>query len=275
MESKSKTHPRALITGASSGIGAAFAERLARDNYELIIVARRVGRLEALAKVLKAKYHAPVEVLAADLSDPDQLKTVEQRITHDSALDMLVNNAGFGGYQPFINLDPNKSDELIRLQVTAVTRLTRAALPLMISSGKGTIINVSSRLAFSGSLTAPSLPKRAVYAGTKAYINTFTQILHSELTGTGVTVQALCPGVVRTEFHERMGMDPSRIPTSMVMKPEDVVEASLAGLRLGEVVCIPALVDPTLLDQVHQSEFKLLEGSGGGTVAERYVSKYA
>lgn len=275
MESKSKTHPRALITGASSGIGAAFAERLARDNYELIIVARRVGRLEALAKVLKAKYHAPVEVLAADLSDPDQLKTVEQRITHDSALDMLVNNAGFGGYQPFINLDPNKSDELIRLQVTAVTRLTRAALPLMISSGKGTIINVSSRLAFSGSLTAPSLPKRAVYAGTKAYINTFTQILHSELTGTGVTVQALCPGVVRTEFHERMGMDPSRIPTSMVMKPEDVVEASLAGLRLGEVVCIPALVDLTLLDQVHQSEFKLLEGSGGGTVAERYVSKYA
>ena len=275
MENKSKTRARALITGASSGIGAAFAERLARDNYELIIVARRVGRLEALAKVLKAKYHAPVEVLAADLSDADQLKTVEQRITHDSALDMLVNNAGFGDYQPFINLDPNKSDELIRLQVTAVTRLTRAALPLMISNGKGTIINVSSRLAFSGSLTAPSLPKRAVYAGTKAYINTFTQILHSELTGTGVKVQALCPGVVRTEFHERMGMDPSRIPASMVMKPEDVVEASVAGLRLGEVVCIPALVDPTLLDHVHQSEFKLLDGSGGGTVAERYASEYA
>ena len=270
MKEESKSHPRALITGASSCIGAAFAERFAHDNYELIIVARRVGRLEALAKVLKAKYQAPVEVMAADLADPDQLKTVEQRITHDSALDMLVNNAGFGGYQPFINLDPNKSDELIRLQITAVTRLTRAALPLMVSRGSGAIINVSSRLGFSGSLSAPSLPKRAVYAGTKSYINTFTQILHSELTGTGVKVQALCPGVVRTEFHERMGMDSSRIPASMVMSPEDVVEASLAGLRMGEVVCIPTLEDSTLLDQVHQSEVKLWDGSGSGKSAERY-----
>lgn len=271
MEHESKTRSLALVTGASSGIGAAFAERLARDKYGLIIVARRVGRLEALAQVLKKKYQAPVEVLQADLSDPDQLKNVEERISHESALEIVVNNAGFGAYQPFVNLDPNKADELIRLQIVAVTRLTRAALPQMVTRGKGTIINVSSRLAFSGSLTAPSLPKRAVYAGTKAYINAFTQILHSELAGTGVRVQALCPGVVKTEFHERMGMDSSRIPASMVMKPEDIVQASLAGLKLGEVICIPAMQETTLLDQVHQGEFNLWERTGGGTLAERYT----
>ena len=223
-----KPYRYALITGASSGIGAAFADRLARDKCELIIIARRVGRLETLARILREKYSARVEVLQADLSDRAQLKSVEDRVSHEPALDLIVNNAGFGGYQPFVNLEPDKADELIRLQITAVTRLTRAVLPAMVSNKKGAIINVSSRLAFSGSLTAPSLPKRAVYAGTKAFVNAFTQILSAELAGTGVKVQALCPGVVRTEFHERMGMDSSRIPASMVMKPEDVVEASLA-----------------------------------------------
>lgn len=272
MAEASKAKPRALITGASSGIGAAFAERLARDNYELIIVARRTGRLEALANVLKSKYQAPVEVLPADLADPHQLRDIERRIMHDSALDLLVNNAGFGGYQPFLNLDPDKADELIRVQVTAVTRLTRAALPNMVARGRGAIINVSSRLAFSGSMTAPSLPKRATYAATKAFVNTFTQILHSELAGTGVKVQALCPGVVKTEFHEKMGIDYSRMPAVIIMKPDDVVEASLKALHLGEVICIPALEDPGLIDRVHQSEFTLLERSGGGKLAERYTS---
>ena len=273
MSKEQRTLPRALITGASSGLGAAFAERLARDSYELIVVARRVGRLEALAKILKAKYNAAVEVLPADLADSIQLHSVEQRLIHDAPLDMLVNNAGFGGYMPFTNIDPNKADELIRLQVSAVTRLTRAALPAMISRGSGAIVSVSSRLAYSGSLNAPSMPKRAVYAGTKAFINAFTQILSNELTGTGVKVQALCPGVIKTEFHERMGMDSSRIPPSIVMNPEDVVEASLAGLKLGEIVCVPALEDTKLLDQVHQSEFRLWEGSGSGSLAQRYSAK--
>ncbi len=270
MLNKSVAHHRALITGASSGIGAAFAERLARDQYNLILVARRRERLQTLAKKLTSEYGVTIEVMASDLSDQSQLRTVELRIARDAALDMLVNSAGFGGYQLFATLDPNRAEELIRLQVTAVTRLTRAALPPMVNRGSGSIINVSSRLAFTGSLSAPSLPKRATYAATKAYINTFTQILQSELTGTGVRVQALCPGVVRTEFHERMGMDLSRIPTSMVMKPEDVVEASLAGLELGEVLCIPALEDSSLLDKLHQSESDLLERSGGGTLAQRY-----
>jgi short-subunit dehydrogenase len=271
MDNKLKKRRLALITGASSGLGAAFADRFARDHYDLIVVARRIERLEALAKVPRSKYEAHVEVLPADLTNADQLREVEHRIANEPDLDILVNNAGFGAYKPFIDLDPDTADELIQLQVTAVTRLTRAALPGMASRKRGTIINVSSRLAFSGSMTAPSLPKRATYAATKSYINTFTQIIHSELTGTGVMVQALCPGVIKTEFHERMGMDPSRIPPSIVMKADEVVDASLAGLKLGEVVCIPALEDPALLDQLHKVEFTILERSGSGTMASRYA----
>ncbi len=275
MTQQSKTPQRALVTGASSGLGAAFAERLARDKFSLVLVARRIGQLEELARHLRKESQTGVEVIQADLTDRAQLKSVEDRISHDPALDLLVNNAGFGGYQPFINLDPDKSDELIRLQVTAVTRLTRAALPAMIANRRGAIINVSSRLAFSGSLAGPSLPKRPVYAGTKAYINTFTQILHNELAGSGVRVQALCPGVIRTEFHERMGMEISRIPPSVIMKPEDVVEASLASLLRDEVICVPPLEDTTLLDKVHQSHLMLWERSNGGKIAERYSSNSA
>ncbi len=270
MTTETWVRPRALVTGASSGIGAAFAERLARDQYDLIVVARRRERLEALAQRLHEHHHVTAEVLVADLTQPDQLHTVESRIAEDTALELLVNNAGFGGYMPFIALDPDRAEELIRLQVVAVTRLTRAALPGMVARGHGAIINVSSRLAFSAALSSPTMPKRATYAATKAYINTFTQILHDELAGTGVRVQALCPGVVRTEFHERMGQDPSRIPAAIVMSPEDIVEASLAGLRLGEVICVPALDDPSLVAQIQQDERQLWEHSNGNTIARRY-----
>jgi hypothetical protein len=140
----------------------------------------------------------------------------------------------------------------------------------MVARGHGAIINVSSRLAFSGALSSPTMPKRATYAATKAYINTFTQILHDELAGTGVRVQALCPGVVRTEFHERMGLDPARIPAAIVMSPEDIVEASLAGLRLGEVICVPTLDDPNRLTQIQDGERQLWEHSNGNTIASRY-----
>jgi short-subunit dehydrogenase len=261
----------ALITGASSGIGAAFAERLAHDQHNVILVARRRDRLETLAKRLRDAYGVAAEVIVADLTVSDQLQSVEKRIAEEPQLDMLVNNAGFGGYRAFTSLDAETAENLIRLQVTAVTRLTRAALPGMVSHGRGQIVNVSSRLAFSSSLAAPTIPKRAVYAATKAYVTVFTEILSTELAGTGVKVQALCPGVVSTEFHESMGLDPSRFPQSMVMKPEDVVQASLAGLRLGEVVCIPPLDDPGLLETVRHSERVLLEQSGTGTLASRYA----
>ena len=264
------TRPHALVTGASSGIGAAFAERLARDGYDLIVVARRRDKLEELAQRLRGDHQTSIEVLLADLGKPDALRTVEKRIAEDSALELLVNNAGFGGYMAFVELDPDKAEELINLKVVAVTRLTRAALPGMLARGQGSIINVSSRLGFSGSLGSSQLPKRATYAGVNAYINTFTQLLHGELEGTGVQVQALCPGVVETEFHERVGIDPNRYPAAIVMKPEDLVSASLAGLKLGEVICVPALEDTSLITQIQESEKKFFESSRTGNVASRY-----
>ena len=204
--------PRTLVTGASSGIGTAFAERLAQDGYDLILVARRRDRLEVLAGQLQASHKADIEVLVADLSQRDALHEVEKRIAGDTSLEILVNNAGFGGYMPFVELDLDKAEELINLQVLAVTRLTRAALPGMIAHGRGSIINVSSRLAFSGSIGSSQLPKAQPLSATKSFINTFTQLLQSELEGTGVQLQALCPGLVQTEFHEQVGIRSRSIP---------------------------------------------------------------
>lgn len=270
MPTQTSGRPRALVTGASSGIGAAFAKRLARDQYDLVIVARRRDKLESLAKQLQDEHHAAVQVIAADLSQPADLRTVEKRVAEDSALELLVNNAGFGGYMSFVTLDPDRAEEVIRVQVIAVTRLTRAALPGMIERGRGAIVNVSSRLAFSGSVNAPRLPKRATYAATKSYINTFTQILANELAGTGAKVQALCPGVVSTEFHQKMGIDPAQFPPAIVSTPESVVAASLAALRLGEVVCLPGLSDPSLLSQLQENEQRLFDQSNVGEPAARY-----
>ena len=131
---------------------------------------------------------------------------------------------------------------------------------------------VSSRLAFTGSMGSSQLPKRATYAGANAFINTFTQLLQSELEGTGVQVQALCPGIVQTEFHEQVGIDPGRYPAAIVMKPEDPVQASLAGLKLGEVVCVPTMEDPSLFKQIQDDEKRFFDLTRSGKVAERYRS---
>lgn len=264
------SRPRALVTGASSGIGAAFAERLANDGYDLIIVARRRDRLDDLAVKIQQRHSVKVEALIADLTKPAALRTVEKRIADESALEMLVNNAGFGGYMPFVELDPDKAEELINLKVLAVTRLTRAALPGMLAHGRGAIINVSSRLAFSAPLGSGQLPKRAVYAGANAYINAFSQLVQSELAGTGVQVQTLCPGVVATEFHSHVGADTSRFPAAIVMQAEDLVDASLKGLKLGEAICIPAMEDENLLAQIQESQKLFFANTRGSTPATRY-----
>ncbi len=272
MTRKSSSKPRAFVTGASTGMGKAFAERLALDGFDLTIVARSRDRLDKLAARLHKDCGVGVEVVVADLSNPADLGMLENHIAADDALEMLINNAGFGGYKPFVELDPKVAEDLINVQVLAVTLLTRAALPGMLARGRGSIINVSSRLAFSGAVTEGFLPKRATYAGTKAFINTFTQILDSELQGTGVKVQALCPAVVRTEFHVRMGMDPSRFPPEIVSTPEDVVQASLASLRLGEVICLPGMEDASLFARLEEDQRSLFERSGAGSLASRYSS---
>ena len=272
MSANDSIRPHALVTGASSGLGAAFAARLAQDDYDLTIVARRRDRLESLAEQLQANHHVNVEVISADLSQPDDLLTVEKHIAEKNLLELLVNNAGFGGYMPFAELDPDKAAELINLKVLAVTRLTRAALPGMLARGRGAIVNVSSRLAFSAPLGSTQLPKRATYVGANAFINAFSQLLQSELEATGVQVQALCPGVIETEFHERVGIDPNRYPAAIVMKPEDVVQASLTGLKLGEAICVPALEEVDLLTQVQETQKRFFESSRTGNLAARYKS---
>ena len=210
---------RALVTGASSGIGTAFAQRLAQEGFDLVVVARRRQRLEALAERLRADAGVEVDVIAADLTDPDKLRELEAHIAEDAALELLVNNAGFGGYKPFAELDRDVAEGLIRVHVLALTRLTRAALPGMIERGRGAVINVASLLAFTGSMPPQPLPHRATYAAAKAYMVTFTQALAHELDGTGVRMQALCPGLVKTEFHEVAGFDRAQVPFPP-MEPE-------------------------------------------------------
>jgi len=270
LNAKPTTRPLAFITGASVGLGKAFAERLAQDGYDLALVARDGAKLEQLAGRLQTQHGIQAEVIVADLSRSAALPALEGRLRDSEALELLINNAGFGGYMPFVELDPDKAEELINVQVLTVTRLTRAALPGMLRRGHGSVINVSSRLAFSGPVTGERLPKRATYAGTKAFINTFTQVLSHELEGTGVRVQALCPGVVRTEFHLRAGADPDRFPAEIVARPEDVVQASLAGLRLGEVICLPGMEDTSLLRRLEDDQREFFERSGAGSLAGRY-----
>lgn len=263
------SRPHAVITGASSGIGAAFAARLAADGYDLTLVARRRGRLDGLAARLAGNGPGTVEVLAADLADPGGLRSAEDRIAATPNLQLLVNNAGFAGYGPFTALDPAVARALIGVHVTAPTRLTRAALPAMTGRGHGAVINIASLLAFSGSLPPGPLPFRATYAAAKAYLVTFTCALAGELAGTGVLVQACCPGPVATEFLHGTGTGPALPVTPM--DPGDVVTASLTALELGETVCIPGLGDPAAIEDYHAAAHQLVQARGPA-LASRYLT---
>ncbi|MBZ9758309.1 SDR family oxidoreductase [Mesorhizobium sp. ESP6-5] len=257
----------AVITGASSGIGKAFAERLASDGYDIVLVARRRDRLESVAREIKAG-GAYAEIIVADLALSEGIDTVEQRIRAGD-VSLLVNNAGFQTYMPFVELSIDRAQEEVAVQVTAVMRLSHAALPAMIARGEGAIINVSSLLSFSGSMNSPFMPKRSVYAATKAFVTTFSELLAAELQGKGILVQALCPAVVRTEFHDIDGKPVLR-PNVPVMEPADVVKASLAGLRQGDTVCIPALEQKGKFSAVADANRVLFDAGRGAELASRY-----
>ncbi len=224
---------RALVTGASSGIGEAFAERLAADGYDLVVVARGQDALETLAKQLRESRAVGVQVLAADLTNGADLRRVEARVAEPPGFDLVVNNAGFGTVGAFADSDADCEEEEILLNVVALMRLSRAALATMLPRNRGVIINVSSLAAF-----AP-YPFGATYAATKAFVNSFSEALHEELRGTGVRIQALCPGFTRTRFQERAGVDASTIPEFAWMESAAVVDASVAALERNDVVCIP------------------------------------
>lgn len=260
---KAMRRPLALVTGASSGIGQAFARRLGRDGYDLIVAGRRRERLDALVAELS---NVEVRPVIADLGTDAGIEEIAT-ICEREQLSLLVNNAGVAHYMPFTKLQADKANELLHVKVVATTMLSRAAAPGMVSRGGGIIINVSGMLAFSGPASREKLPlQRAVYTGALAYIVALSQTLHEELKSEGVQVQALCPGIVATEFHERQGIDVSAVPR---MSAEDVVAASLRGLELGEIVCAPSVENAELLDLVFKANLNAF-GAQSPSLAHRY-----
>lgn len=252
----------ALVTGATSGIGRAFAERLAALDYDLVIVGRRRNRLEAFAA---AHSNVKIRILAADLSTEDGIDQVAQ-VCATEPVSLLINNAGVAHYMPLADLSPEQARELAHIKVLAPTMLTRAVLGGMQERGEGTIINVAGMIAFSGPAPSSVMPRRAVYAGGLAFTLAMSQTLSAELEGIGVRVQVLCPGVVATEFHERQRMDLSSVPQ---MTADDVVTASLRGLELGEVVVAPGVEDISLLDAVFAADLAAFNGQSPD-LASRY-----
>lgn len=265
--------PRALITGASSGIGADFARQLSQRGYDLVLVARRRERLQALADEVRTSGGASSEVLIADLVDQKGLDLVRTRLDQGD-IDLLINNAGFPGYIRFVEVDPSVADDLMRLHVRVPTLLSRAALPHMMQRRQGAIINVASLLSLSGTIPTNPMPYRAVYASAKAYLLTFTQALAGELKDSGIRLQVLLPGVVKTEFHDTLNMDRGRL-ASMAMQSDEVVTASLAALDRGELICAPGLDDPSLFDAVGKAQRAVMEGANRPQLAERYKSSTA
>ena len=225
----------ALVTGASSGIGAIYAQRLAARGFDLLLVARDLERLEAAASALRDAHGVQVEVLKADLTQKDDVLKLEQRLRSDSSISLLLNNAGVAADGLLANADLDQLERMIQLNITAVTRLASAAAAGFAKAGRGTIINIASVVAL--------FPERfnATYSASKAYVLSLTQSLNAELDGTGVKVQAVLPGVTRTEIWERSGIDASQIPAEMVMEAGEMVDAALAGLDQGELVTIPSL----------------------------------
>lgn len=252
----------ALVTGASSGIGKAFAERLGRDGYDLVVVGRRRQRLEELATSLPG---VQVEVVAADLSTDAGIDAVAA-VAASRPLTMLINNAGVAHYMPLADLSVEQASELTHVKNVAPAMLTRAALPGMLERRHGTVINIAGMIAFSGPAPSSVMPRRAVYAGALAGAVAMSQTLSAELDGSGVRVQVVCPGVVATEFHTVQGMDLSAVPR---MSADDVVTASLRGLELGEVVCAPGVEDASLLERVFAADLAAF-GAQSPQLASRY-----
>lgn len=229
---------RALITGASSGIGKAFSVELARRNTDLVLVARGHNELEKLAKWLISEHGIEAEVVSADLRDADQRGRVERLLADPaSSIDMLVNNAGYGSYGRFAELDIDNEAGQIELNVEALVRLTHAALGPMLTRKRGSIINISSTAG------AQPMPYSAVYAASKAFVTSFTHALVEELKGTGVHPMAVLPGFTRTEFHARAEVETSVLPSAAWMSADAVALAALKDLDKGKHICVPGLVN--------------------------------
>lgn len=242
----------ALVTGASAGIGRAFALRLAREGNDLVLVARDRARLERLAGELRVAHGVEVEVLVADLGDREQTETVCLRLADASRpVDLLVNNAGFGLRRSFLDNDVREEEAGIDVMVRAVLLTSHAAGRAMRERGRGAILNVSSVASFIANGT---------YSAEKAFVTVFSEGLAGELAGTGVTVTALCPGFTRTEFHERARMRISALPAAMWLDPDAVVAQALADVAAGKVVSVPGVQWKVVTALVRATPRPLLRG---------------
>ncbi|PVZ52447.1 SDR family oxidoreductase [Pseudomonas sp. B1(2018)] len=250
----------ALITGASSGIGAVYADRLARQGYDLILVARSRGRLNALANHLSDQTGRSVEVVAADLTNKADSLRVEQILRNDASITLLVNNAGVGGVMPLLASPVDDMDAMVSLNVTALMRLAYAAVPGFVARGTGTLVNIASIVAI-----APEI-LNGVYGGTKAFVLALSQSMQHELADKGVRVQAVLPGATATDFWSEAGNPVENLPQEIVMSAEDMVDAALVGLAAGETVTIPGLHDGSQWDR-HEAQRKTLSGLFGNRVA--------
>jgi len=226
----------AIVTGASAGIGAEFARQLARKGYALVLVARRQEVLEELAADLAARYDVEAEVLAADLTTGEGVAAVETRLAAGD-VDMLVNNAGFGTIGEFHGLPPDRELAEIDLNIKALVSLTRAALGPMVERGSGTVINLASLGAFQ------PCPYMATYVATKAFVLHFSESVHEEVRGYGVTVTCLCPGFVPTEFQQASGVDLEEVRTFGLQTPKQVVAAALKGAAAGRAIVVPGALN--------------------------------
>ncbi|WP_455918179.1 SDR family NAD(P)-dependent oxidoreductase [Pseudomonas cerasi] len=254
----------ALITGASSGIGATYADRLARQGYDLILVARNQHRLERLATQLNADTQRDIQVVVADLNLPADLARIEQILHDDSRISLLVNNAGIGATAPLLDSDADKMEAMILLNVLALTRLAKAAATNFVAQGRGTLINIGSIVA-----VAPKL-LNGVYGGTKAFVQAFSESLEHELSDKGVRVQVVLPGATATEFWDVAGLPVSNLPETMVMTTQNLVDAALAGLAQGEKVTIPSLPDSLDWDAYETARLALGPNLSHRSPASRY-----
>ncbi|WP_331375794.1 SDR family NAD(P)-dependent oxidoreductase [Sinorhizobium chiapasense] len=254
----------ALITGASSGIGAIYADRLARRGYDLILVARNQARLNELAKRLTDETGRSIEIVQADLGNKADLGRVERILQADASITLLVNNAGVGATAPLLASDVDKMEEMITLNVSALTRLTYAVVPGFVARGTGEIINIASVVGIA--------PERlnGVYGGTKAFVLAFTLSLQSELANKNIRIQAVLPGATATDFWAIAGTPIEHVPSELVMPAEDMVDAALAGFDMGELITIPSLPDAADWEAYEAARQKLMPNLSRSVPAARY-----
>ncbi|MGQ9369107.1 SDR family NAD(P)-dependent oxidoreductase [Azospirillum sp. ST 5-10] len=256
----------AIVTGASSGIGKVYAERLASRGYDLVLVARRQDRLQQIAADLQQRFSVDAEALGADLSTPDGIRAVSERLSNDASVSLLVNNAGFSALRALTQTPDETIRRMIALNVLALTALSKAALDAFKGRNAGTLVNIGSGAGFS---PYPGIP---VYGSTKAYVFLFTQSLQHEVEGTSVNVQLVLPGAVISEGWEVAGGgDLEPLPESVVMTTEDCVDAALSGLDQGETITAPSLHDASVLSDYIALSAKLLRAMFDAKPAERYM----